>query len=136
MLNARLEKSLPQVRGVPVVTLSALNGSNLDKLLNAVFKTFDIWDTRISTAKLNDWLGHMLEAHPPPLASGRRIRLRYMTQIKSRPPTFAIWTSRPDALPESYLRYLTNGLRDDFGLIGIPVRMLLRKGRNPYAEKK
>lgn len=136
LLHARLEKSLPQVRGVPVVTLSALNGSNLDKLLNAVFKTYDIWDTRISTAKLNDWLGHMLEAHPPPLASGRRIRLRYMTQIKSRPPTFAIWTSRPDALPESYLRYLTNGLRDDFGLLGIPVRMLLRKGRNPYAEKK
>jgi GTP-binding protein len=136
LLRARLEKSLPQVRGVPVVTLSALNGSNLDKLLNAVFKTYDIWDTRISTAKLNDWLGHMLEAHPPPLASGRRIRLRYMTQIKSRPPTFAIWTSRPDALPESYLRYLINGLRDDFGMVGIPVRMLLRKGRNPYAEKK
>ncbi len=134
LLRDRLETSLPQVRGVPVVTLSALNGSNLDKLLDAVFSIFNIWDTRIETSKLNEWLGYMLEAHPPPLASGRRIRLRYMTQIKSRPPTFAIWTSRPDALPESYLRYLTNGLRDDFGLVGVPLRLLLRKGRNPYAK--
>ncbi|NKB58942.1 MAG: ribosome biogenesis GTPase Der [Alphaproteobacteria bacterium] len=136
LLNDRLETSLPQVRGVPVVTMSALNGSNLDKLLNAVFSIYDIWDTRIETSKLNEWLGYMLEAHPPPLASGRRVRLRYMTQIKSRPPTFAIWTSRPDAVPESYLRYLSNGLRDDFGLVGIPLRLLLRKGRNPYAGRK
>jgi GTP-binding protein len=136
LLHDRLEKSLPQVRGVPVVTLSALNGSNLDKLLDAVFSIYDLWDSRIETSKLNEWLGYMVEAHPPPLASGRRIRLRYMTQIKSRPPTFAIWTSRPDALPESYLRYLTNGLRDDFGLSGIPLRILLRKGRNPYAKTK
>lgn len=136
LLRDRLETSLPQVRGVPVVTLSALKGSNLDKMLDAVFAVYDLWNTRIETSKLNDWLGHMLEAHPPPLASGRRIRLRYMTQVKSRPPTFAIWTSRPDALPESYLRYLVNGLRDDFGLDGIPLRMLLRKGRNPYAGRR
>ena len=136
ILHDRLQTSLPQVRGVPVVTLSALNGSNLDRLLDAVFSVYDLWNQRIDTSKLNEWLRYMLEAHPPPLASGRRIRLRYMTQVKSRPPTFAIWTSRPDALPESYLRYLTNGLRDDFGLEGIPLRILLRKGRNPYAGRK
>ena len=135
-LRDRLETSLPQVRGVPVVTLSALHGNNLDKLLDAVFAVYDIWNRRIETAKLNDWLGFMVEAHPPPLASGRRVRLRYMTQVKSRPPTFAIWTSRPDALQESYIRYLANGLRDDFGLDGVPLRVLMRKGRNPYAKRK
>ena len=135
-LRDRLQTSLPQVRGVPVITLSALNGSNLDRMLDAAFSVFEIWNRRIETSKLNEWLRYMLEAHPPPLASGRRIRLRYMTQVKSRPPTFAIWTSRPDALPESYLRYLTNGLREDFDLDGIPLRFLLRKGRNPYAGRK
>ena len=135
-LRDRLQRSLPQVRGVPIVTLSALNGNNLDRMIDAVISVYDIWDQRIETSKLNGWLRYMLEAHPPPLASGRRIRLRYMTQVKSRPPTFAIWTSRPDALPESYLRYLTNGLREDFGLNGIPLRFLLRKGRNPYVVNK
>lgn len=135
-LRDRLQTSLPQVRGVPVVTLSALNGNNLDRMIDAVISIYDVWDRRIETSKLNEWLRYMLEAHPPPLASGRRIKLRYMTQVKSRPPTFAIWTSRPDALPESYLRYLTNGLREDFGLNGIPLRFLLRKGRNPYVVKK
>ena len=136
ILRDRLQTSLPQVRGVPVITLSALNGSNLDRMLDAVFAVYEIWNRRIETSKLNEWLSFMLEAHPPPLVSGRRIRLRYMTQVKSRPPTFAIWTSRPDALPESYLRYLTNGLRVDFDLDGIPLRFLLRKGRNPYAGRK
>ena len=135
-LRDRLQTSLPQVRGVPVITLSALNGSNLERMLDAAFSVFEVWNRRIETSKLNEWLRYMLEAHPPPLASGRRIRLRYMTQVKSRPPTFAIWTSRPDALPESYLRYLTNGLREDFDLDGIPLRFLLRKGRNPYAGRK
>ena len=135
-LRDRIQTSLPQVRGVPVITLSALNGSNLDHMLDAVFAVYDIWNRRIETSKLNEWLSFMLEAHPPPLVSGRRIRLRYMTQVKSRPPTFAIWTSRPDALPESYIRYLTNGLRVDFDLDGIPLRFLLRKGRNPYAGRK
>ena len=134
-LRDRLERSLPQVRGVPVLTVSGLNGRNLDALMDSVFAIYDVWDTRISTAKLNEWLGFMLEAHPPPLVSGRRLRLRYMTQIKSRPPTFAFWTSRPDALPDSYMRYLMNGLREDFNLEGVPLRLLLRKGRNPYADK-
>lgn len=136
ILRDRLRTSLPQVRGVPVITLSALNGRNLDRMLDAVLAIYEIWNQRIETSKLNEWLRYMLEAHPPPLASGRRIRLRYMTQVKSRPPTFAIWTSRPDALPVSYLRYLTNGLRGDFDLEGIPLRFLLRKGHNPYAVRK
>ncbi len=131
-LHEKLEVSLPQVRGVPVVTISALEGRNLDRLLRAVFDIYDIWRSRISTAKLNDWLLAMTEAHPPPMAAGRRIRLRYATQIKTRPPTFAIWTSRPKELPESYTRYLVNGLREDFGLEGVPLRINLRKGKNPY----
>ena len=135
-LGERLEDSLPQVRGVPVVTISALEGRNLDKLMRAVFRIYDIWNRRVATAKLNEWLGFMTEAHPPPTAAGRRIKLRYATQIKSRPPTFAIFTSRPEDLPESYVRYLVNGLRADFGLDGVPLRILLRKGKNPYEGRK
>jgi len=131
-LHEKLEMSLPQVRGVPVVTISALEGRNLEKLLRTVFEIYDVWNRRVSTAKLNEWLGFMTDAHPPPSAAGRRIKLRYATQIKSRPPTFAIWTSRPEALPESYIRYLVNGLREDFGLDGVPLRIILRKGKNPY----
>ncbi len=132
MLRDRLADSLPQVRGVPVVTVSALRGRNLDKLMRAVIRIYDVWNRRVPTAKLNEWLSFMTDAHPPPLAAGRRVRLRYITQIKTRPPSFAIWTSRPAALPESYIRYLVNGLRDDFGLDGVPLRVSLRKGKNPY----
>jgi GTP-binding protein len=131
-LHEKLEITLPQVRGVPVVAISALEGRNLDRLLATVFETYDIWRSRISTAKLNEWLMAMTEAHPPPLASGRRVKLRYATQIKTRPPTFAIWCSRADALPDSYSRYLVNGLREDFALEGVPLRINLRKGKNPY----
>lgn len=128
-----LERSLPQVRGVPVVTISALEGRNLDRLLRAAFAIYDVWRSRVPTARLNDWLAGVTAAHPPPMgAGGRRIRLRYATQVKSRPPTFAIWCSRPQELPESYLRYLMNGLRQDFALDGIPLRIQLRKGENPY----
>ena len=134
-LSDRLERSMPQIRGVPVVCVSALTGRHLERMLDAVFSIYDIWKSRIETAKLNQWLGYMVAAHPPPLASGRRIRLRYMTQIKTRPPTFAFWTSRPDAVPESYMRYLMNGLRSDFDLDGVPLRLALRKGRNPYAGR-
>lgn len=135
-LQEKLEITLPQVRGVPVVTVSALEGRNLDKLLRTVFKIYDIWNIRVPTAKLNEWLGYMTEAHPPPTDAGRRVRLRYMTQIKTRPPTFAIWCSRPDAVADAYIRYLVNGLRDDFGLDGVPLRVLLRKGKNPYEGRK
>jgi len=136
-LRDRMQTSLPQVRGIPVVTLSALKGQNLDRLMKAVFDIYEVWNMRIPTGALNRWLELVLEAHPPPLAStGRRIRLRYITQLKSRPPTFAVWTTRPQDLPESYRRYLINGLRDDFGLEGVPIRIQLRRGENPYAPKK
>jgi len=134
-LRERLAESLPQVRGVPVVTISALEGRNLDKLMDAVIRIYDVWNRRVPTAKLNEWLGFATDAHPPPLAAGRRVRLRYITQIKTRPPSFAIWTSRPSALPESYIRYLVNGLREDFGLDGVPLRVHLRKGKNPYEAR-
>jgi len=135
-LHEKLEIALPQVRGVPVVTISALEGRNLDRLLDAVFAIYDIWCRRISTARLNDWLMAMTEAHPPPMAAGRPVKLRYATQVKTRPPTFAIWCSRAGAMPESYRRYLVNGLREDFALAGVPLRVNLRKGKNPYEGRK
>ncbi len=135
-LGDRLERSFPQTRGVPVVTISALRGDKLERLLEAVFTAYEIWNRRIPTAALNRWLNSMIERHPPPAPGGRRIRLRYMTQAKTRPPSFAIFCSRPTKLPDSYLRYLENGLREDFDLPGTPIRITLRKGQNPYAPKK
>ncbi len=132
-INNRLRTSLAQMRGVPVVPISGLYGTGLEKLFQSVQMINSIWQLRVSTGRLNRWLEVMLEAHPPPLVQGRRLRIRYMTQIKSRPPTFALFVSRPADLPESYLRYLTGGLRDEFGLKGVPVRMVMRKGKNPYA---
>lgn len=133
-LRDRLETSLPQVKGVPVIHTSGLHGRNLDKLLDAVFSIYEVWNRRIPTSPLNDWLMAMIEAHPPPLARGRRIRIRYMTQIKTRPPTFALWVSQPTELPDAYLRYLGNGMREDFELDGVPLRLQMRKGRNPYVK--
>ena len=134
-LGARLERSLPQSRGLPVVTISALRGQNLDRLLDAVFAAYDVWNRRVATAALNSWLAAMVRRHPPPAPGGRRVRLRYATQAKIRPPSFVIFCSRPQAVPDSYLRYLENGLRDDFDLPGTPIRITLRKGKNPYADK-
>ena len=134
-LRDRIEKSLPQVRGIPVVTVSALQGRNLDRMLDAVLEIYQVWNRRVSTSRLNDWLAMMTEAHPPPLAKGRRIKLRYMTQAKTRPPTFAAFCSQPEELPDAYSRYLINGLREDFDLWGIPLRLNLRKGKNPFAPK-
>ncbi|MGC6411247.1 MAG: ribosome biogenesis GTPase Der [Candidatus Puniceispirillaceae bacterium] len=133
-ISDRLQTSLAQLRGVPVVPISGLYKQGLDKLFRAVNQIEEIWRYRISTSQLNRWLEPMLEAHPPPLVQGRRLRIRYMTQIKSRPPTFALFASKPLDLPESYLRYLIGGLRQDFGLEGIPIRMVVRKGNNPYAK--
>ena len=135
-LGDRLERSFPQTRGVPVVTISALRGDKLERLLDAVLAAYEIWNRRIPTAALNRWLGAMIERHPPPAPGGRRIKLRYMTQAKTRPPSFAIFCSRPTKLPDSYLRYLENALREDFDLPGTPIRITLRKGENPYAPKK
>jgi GTP-binding protein len=134
-MRARLEHVLPQIRGVPLVTCSALTGRGIDKLMPAVLDVYQKWNIRVSTARLNRWLSEAAEDHPPPLAAGRRVKLRYITQVKARPPTFAAFISRPDALADSYRRYLVNSLREEFGLDGVPIRLYLRKGKNPYAKK-
>ena len=135
-IDDRLEISLAQLRGVPVIHMSGKHGRGLTKMMSAASDIYELWNTRVSTGRLNRWLENMLEAHPPPLVEGRRLRIRYMTQVKIRPPTFALFVSRPVEMPESYLRYLVTGLRIDFGLHGIPVRMVMRKGENPFAGRK
>lgn len=130
------ERMLPQLRGVPVLPVSGLTGEGVDKLLEAAVGAAKVWSKRVSTGALNRWLEGVLEHHPPPAVTGRRIKLRYMTQAKSRPPTFVAFCSRPDALPDAYRRYLLNGLRDTFDLPGVPIRLLLRKGENPYEGRK
>ena len=132
-LREACTRLLPQVRGVPLVTISGLQGRNIDRLMQAVFAAERAWNQHVSTAKLNRWLAGMTEAHPPPAVSGRRLKIRYMTQAKIRPPSFILFVSRPDALPESYLRYLVNGLRDSFDMPGTPIRMWPRGGKNPFA---
>lgn len=134
-LGARLEDSLPQVRGVPCVTFSALTGHKVKSLMPAVIEAYDTWNRRVPTSRLNDWLSGVVAHHPPPASAGRRPRLRYMTQVKARPPTFVLFANRPAELPETYLRYLVNGLRQAFDLPGTPIRIHLRKGRNPYARE-
>ena len=134
-LREKADRLLPQVRGVPVVTCSAATGSGTDRLMSAVMDAYAAWNTRIGTGELNRWLTVAVERHPPPAKKGRRIRLRYMTQAKSRPPTFVVFSSRAGELPEAYSRYLINGLRDDFGILGTPVRLHMRQGKNPYAPK-
>lgn len=128
----RLEKSLPQVKDVPVITISALKGRRLDDLIKLVLDTYDVWNARVPTGRLNRWLASMESAHPAPLTQGRPNRLRYITQIKARPPTFAVWVSRPKALPDSYRRYLVNGLRETFDIPGVPIRLMVRTSKNPY----
>ena len=130
----KLESTLGYIKGVKVVTISALKGHKLDTLLDGVLETYTIWNRRIPTSQLNRWMEGVLEHHPPPLVEGRRVKIRYVTQVKSRPPTFALFVNKPLDLPESYQRYLTTHLRDSFEMPGVPVRLLLRKGKNPYAE--
>ena len=133
-IRHRLDEALPQAHGVPVVTLSALSGRGVDRLLPAVWAAVGLWQRRISTGQLNRWLEQMQERHAPPLSKGRRVRIRYMTQVKSRPPTFALFVGHGTELPDSYIRYLVNGMREAFDMPGVPIRILLRRGRNPYAE--
>jgi len=135
-IDEKLEWSLPQAEGVPVVACSALTGKGLEKLLPAVFRVYRLWNRRLTTGELNRWLAAVEDAHPPPLAKGRRVRLRYITQAKTRPPTFVVFASQPTGLPESYLRYLTGGLREAFGLVAVPIRIHLRKTskKNPYVD--
>jgi GTP-binding protein len=134
-LRDRLKRSLPQTRGVPVVPISALRGEGLDRLMAAVFAAYEVWNRRVPTATLNRWLAEVTAHHPPPASAGRRIRLKYITQARTRPPTFAVSCSKPEALPGSYLRYLENTLREDFDLPGTPIRIHLKKTKSPYAPR-
>ncbi|HJW77988.1 MAG: ribosome biogenesis GTPase Der [Microvirga sp.] len=131
-LREKATRLLPQVRGAPLVPISGLAGEGLDRLMQAVVAAYEVWNRRIATARLNQWLEGALAANPPPAVSGRRIKIRYMTQAKARPPTFAIFGNQLDALPKSYTRYLVNALREAFDLPGVPIRVSLRTGKNPF----
>lgn len=132
-LRERLDEALPQLKGVALVPVSGLTGAGIDRLMRAVVAADAVWNRRIATGALNRWLAQVQERHPPPIVSGRRLRLRYMTQVNTRPPTFALFASKPGDLPDSYRRYLANALRNEFDLPGTPIRLMLRKGANPYA---
>ncbi len=133
-LREKLDESLPQLVGAPLIAISARTGEGLDRLLPAVLEADRAWNTHVSTSALNRFLEAALTRHSPPLSKGRRIAIRYMTQPKVRPPTFALFGNQLTSLPDDYLRYLTNGLRDAFALAGTPIRLRLRGGKNPYAE--
>jgi GTP-binding protein len=135
-LRADADHWLPQVAGAPVVALSGLTGQGIDRLMQAIGETYAVWNKRVPTNALNRWLDAMLAAHPPPAVSGRRLKLNYVTQPKARPPSFVIFCTRADALPEAYRRYLINGLREQFDLPGTPIRLMLREKQNPYAGRR
>jgi GTP-binding protein len=132
-LRETCQRLLPQVRGVALVPVSALTGKGLDRMMEAVLAADALWNRRLPTHALNRWLMGAVDAHPPPAVGGRRIKLRYLTQANARPPTFVLFCSRPKALPESYARYLVNSLRETFDMPGVPIRLNLRKGDNPFA---
>jgi GTPase len=134
-LHDMLGDRLSQVAGVTMIPISALGDKNLDKLMAAVIATHDIWNKRISTSKLNQWLIGAVQRHSPPASSGRRIKIRYITQASSRPPTFVAFCSKPENVPQSYVRYLVNSLREEFKMPGVPIRFNLRTSDNPFAEK-
>ena len=134
-LREELERLLPQVRGIPIVTLSALTGRGAQKLMPEIERMHKLWNARVPTARLNRWLSETVSHHQPPASKGRPVNLKYMSQVKSRPPTFAVFSSRADDVPTSYKRYLVNGLRESFKLPGVPIRLYMRKGSNPYASK-
>jgi GTPase len=134
LVAERLEESLAQMKGIPMVTLSALTGAGMDRLLPAIRAAHDVWNKRIPTGELNRWFEHALETHQAPLVSGRRLKLRYVTQAKARPPTFVVFGTRAEQTPEDYTRYLVNSLRDTFKLPGTPIRLQLRGTKNPFVE--
>ena len=133
-LKEAFTRLLPQLRGAPLITVSAKTGRGLERLHDAILRAYDVWNRRVTTAQLNRWLSGMLEQHPPPAPQGKRIKLRYMTQAKSRPPGFVVMCSHPDKMPDSYSRYLVNGLREDFDMPGTPIRLHMRGqgDKNPY----
>ena len=135
-LRDRLEISLPQAKGVPLLTVSALAGTRLDRLMEAVAGAHDVWNSDLPTPKLNRWLAGVTESHPPPMVSGRRPRLRFARQVAQRPPTIALFGNKLTTLPEDYLRYLTNSLRETFDLPGTPIRFVLKASKNPFVDEK
>ena len=135
LVRESLERSLAQLHDVPLVTMSALEGTNLDRLMQEVMAVDEKWNKRVGTSRLNRWLEGALEANPPPMVKGRRIKIRYMTQARTRPPTFALFASQAERLPDSYTRYLANGLRKAFGFGGVPLRLHVRGGENPFASE-
>ncbi|HEX4535251.1 MAG TPA: GTP-binding protein, partial [Rhizomicrobium sp.] len=131
----RIDHLLPQVAGAPLIGTSARTGEGLNRLLPAVLEADKTWNTRVSTGALNRFLTGILERHPPPAVHGRRVRIRYMTQIKTRPPHFGLFGNQLDALPDSYVRYLQNMIRETFGLKGTPIRFSMRNSKNPFAPE-
>ncbi len=132
-IKHKLIHTLSQAQGIEFATISAIKGKNIDKMFYKALKTYEIWNKRISTGGLNKWLARMESQNPAPLVNGRHNRMKYITQIKTRPPTFALWVSRPKELPDSYRRYILNGLRRDFDMPSVPIRLLVRASKNPYA---
>ena len=132
-LQRRVKTSLPQVKDISYVPISALEKTNLDMMIEKCFVVYDVWNQRVPTAKLNRWFEAIVQRHPPPLVQGRRLKLRYITQIKTRPPSFACFCNQPDQVPESYKRYVVNELRKQFTLPGVPIRLLMKTSKNPYA---
>jgi GTPase len=135
-LRKDADRWLPQVTGVPVVAVSGLMGEGIDRLMQAIVEAYAVWNKRVATSALNRWFEQAVAANPPPAVSGRRLKLNYITQTKARPPSFVLFCSRADAVPQSYLRYLTNSLREAFDLPGTPVRITLREKANPFAHKR
>jgi GTPase len=135
-LRETLQERLAQVPGVSLVAISALANLGLERLMSEVFRSYEIWNRRVPTPHLNRWLAEVVERHAPPASKGRRVKIRFMTQASARPPTFVAFCARPEALPQAYLRYLTNSLRETFDLPGVPIRIKLRKGDNPFAPRR
>ncbi|WP_426434228.1 ribosome biogenesis GTPase Der [Bradyrhizobium genosp. P] len=135
-LRVDVDHLLPQVKGAPVVAVSGLMGEGIDRLMTAIQEAYAVWNRRVPTAALNRWFEQAIQASPPPAVSGRRLKLNYITQNKARPPSFVLFCSRADAIPQSYLRYLTNSLREGFDLPGTPIRITLREKANPFAHKR
>jgi len=135
-MREEADRRLPQVKGVPVVGVSGLTGEGIDRLMQAVVDSHEVWNKRAPTHKLNQWLDDAISAHPPPAVSGRRLKLNYITQPKARPPSFVLFCTRADAVPDAYQRYLVNALREAFDMPGTPIRLTLREKENPFKDRK
>jgi GTP-binding protein len=131
-LRTEADEKLTQMKGVPLVAVSAITGEGLDRLMQAIIDAYEVWNKRVATAALNRWFEEATESHPPPAVSGRRLRLNYITQAKNRPPSFVLFCTRADALPDAYKRYLVNSLRAAFDMPGTPIRLSLREKSNPF----